>query len=201
MYAICGISTDISQQKQTEVELRESAERERAIRKVVEKIRKSLNLQEIFQDTTEQLRKTLKCDRLVLYCFHPDWSGEFVAESVVEGWESLLGNKMQTGWTDTCLQETRGGRCNQHEAFTVNDIQNANLSDCHREMYEQIQVRAFCITPIFQGDKLWGLLAAYQNELPREWKEGEVRLVTYSHTETSLQCGLLSDSRYPADIN
>ena len=25
--------------------------------------------------------------------------------------------------------------------------------------------------------------------------------VTYSHTETSLQCGLLSDSRYPVDIN
>ena len=186
VYAICGISTDISQQKQTEVELRESAERERAIRKVVEKIRKSLNLQEIFQDTTEQLRKTLKCDRLVLYCFHPDWSGEFVAESVVEGWEPLLGNKMQTGWTDTCLQETRGGRCNQHEAFTVNDIQNADLSDCHREMYEQIQVRAFCITPIFQGDKLWGLLAAYQNELPREWKEGEVRLLS----QAGIQLGI-----------
>lgn len=186
VYAICGISTDISQQKQTETELRESAERERAIRKVVEKIRKSLNLQEIFQDTTEQLRTTLKCDRLVLYRFNPDWSGEFVAESMVEGWTPLVGNKLQTGWTDTCLQETRGGRCNQHEAFTVNDIETAGLSDCHREMYEQIQVRAFCITPIFQGDRLWGLLAAYQNQLPREWKEGEIRLLS----QAGIQLGI-----------
>ncbi|RMF28305.1 MAG: response regulator, partial [Cyanobacteria bacterium J083] len=178
VYAICGISTDISEQKATEAELRESAERERTILKVVEKIRQSLDLKEIFQTTTQELQKTLKCDRVVLYRFNPDWSGEFVAESLTPGLSPLLNNQLPTGWIDTCLQETQGGRCRNHEAFIVNDLQRENLTQCHRNMYEQIGVRAFCITPIFQGEKLWGLLAAYQNTLPRQWKEGESRLLT-----------------------
>ena len=98
----------------------------------------------------------------------------------------MLGNQLKNGWTDTCLQETQGGRCNNHQAFTINDIDTANLSDCHREIYQQIQVKAFCITPIFQGDQLWGLLAAYQNQYPREWKEGEIGLLT----QTGIQLGI-----------
>jgi methyl-accepting chemotaxis protein PixJ len=31
----------------------------------------------------------LKADRVVLYRFNPDWSGEFVAESVAPGWLAL----------------------------------------------------------------------------------------------------------------
>ena len=35
VYALCGISTDISEQKRTEVELREGATRERTLLQVV----------------------------------------------------------------------------------------------------------------------------------------------------------------------
>ncbi len=186
VYALCSISTDIREQKETESELRESAERERTILSFVRKIRQSLDLNEIFQITTQQLRETLKCDRVVLYQFNSDWSGDFVAESTDSGIVPLLGNQLETAWTDTCLQETRGGRCNNQDAFTINDIETANLSDCHRAMYEKIQVRAFCITPIFQGSQLWGLLAAYQNDQPHFWKEGEIRL----STQTGIQLGI-----------
>ena len=187
VYAICSISTDISDQKQTEAELRESAERERAIRKVVEKIRKSLNLQEIFQDSTQQLRETIRCDRVAIYRFNPDWSGEFVAESVLEGWIPLLnGNQLQYSWKDTYLQENQGGRYNHGEVFSVDDINQAGLSDCHREMYEQVQAQAFCIAPVIQGEQLWGLLCAYQNDNPRQWKQGEIRLLA----QTGIQLGI-----------
>ncbi len=187
VYAVCGISTDISQQKQVEVELRASAARESTVLKIVQKIRQSLDLVEIFQTTTQELRETLKCDRVVTYRFNPDWSGEFIAESVAEGYPSLLGSNIQTGWTDTCLQETKGGRYSTTpSSFVVNDIEQAGLTRCHKEIYQKIQARAFCITPIFQGEKLWGLLAAYQNSHPRKWIDGETSLLT----QTGIQLGI-----------
>lgn len=186
VYAICGIATDISEQKLTEAELRESATRERTILEIVAKIRETFELTEIFQNTTQKLRETLKCDRLVLYRFNSDWSGEFVAESVSMGWTSLLGSELETGWTDTCLQKSQGESCYQYESFVVDNVGQAKLSDCHRAMYDQIQAKAFCITPIFQGNDLWGLLAAYHNQHPRPWKAGEIRLLT----QTAIQLGI-----------
>ena len=186
VYAVCGISTDISQQKHTEAELRESAVRERTILKIVSKIRQTFDLEEIFQTTTKELRATLKCDRLVLYRFNPDWSGKFVTESVGESWIRLITNELQIMWRDTCLQATKGGRYKEHKTFVVNDITKANFSDCHREIYEQIQAKAFCIAPVFQGDRLWGLLGAYQNQGPRHWKQGEISLLT----QTGIQLGI-----------
>ncbi len=186
VYAICSISTDISQQKQTEIELRASVARESTILKIVQKIRQSLDLVEIFQTTNQELRATLKCDRVVTYRFNPDWSGEFIAESVAEGYSPLLGSDIQTGWTDTCLQETKGGGWIAQSSFTIDDIEQANFTKCHREVYQKIQARAFCVTPVFQGEKLWGLLAAYQNHNPRKWTEGETRLLT----QTGIQLGI-----------
>ena len=186
VYALCGISTDISQQKETEVELRDSAARERTILNVVEKIRETLDLDEIFQVTTENIRKTLNCDRVGLYQFNPDWSGQFVAESMADGWSSLREIQLDNSWTDTCLREMEAGRYQTRETFAIENIEEAQFTSCHRELYEKLQVKAFCITPIFQNDRLWGLLAAYQNQVPRRWKEGEMRLLT----QTGIQLGI-----------
>ena len=186
VYAICGISTDISEQKRTETELRESAARERTILEIVETIRESLDITKIFQSSTNKLRTTLKCDRVVLYRFKPDWSGKFVAESVAPGWIKLLGSDIETGWNDTCLQKNKGGNYRQYDSFVIDDVERANLNDCHRAMYQKIQAKSLCITPVFQGNKLWGLLAAYQNQHPRHWKEGEIRLLT----QTGIQLGI-----------
>ena len=186
VYAVCGISTEIGQQKHTEAELRESAAREISILKIVSKIRQTFDLDEIFQTTTNELRSTLKCDRLVLYRFNSDWSGKFVTESVGKGWISLIKNELQIMWKDTYLQTTQGGRYKEHQTFVIDDVAKANFNDCHQELYEQIQAKAFCIAPVFQGDRLWGLLAAYQNQNPRHWKEGEISLLT----QTGIQLGI-----------
>ena len=187
VYAVCGISTDISDQKSTEAELRDSATRESTILEIVSKIRETLDLNEIFQNTTHKLREAIKCDRLVLYRFNPDWSGEFVAESVATGWKPLLGSDLETGWNDTCLQKTQGANCSRYDyTFVVDDVERATLNDCHKAMYAKIQARSLCILPVFQGQTLWGLLAAYQNRAPRVWKEGEIRLLT----QTGIQLGI-----------
>jgi methyl-accepting chemotaxis protein PixJ len=154
--------------------LTQIAEQEKTFTKIVNRIRQALELEEIFKVSTQDVRQFLKCDRVVIFRFNPDWSGLFVAESVGGNWVKLVGPDIKTVWEDTYLQETQGGRYVKGESFVVNDIYQVDHSPCHLEILEQFEARAYVIVPIFFGEKLWGLLAAYQNSGVRTWEESEV---------------------------
>jgi methyl-accepting chemotaxis protein PixJ len=168
------------------------AEREKTVAKIIENVRKSLDVKNIFRVSTQEVRQLLQADRVALYRFDADWGGEFVAESVATGWVPLVGPDIKTVWADTFLQDTQGGRYRNNETFRVEDIYKANdihtsgLSSCHIEILEQFQAKSYVIAPIFNGTRLWGLLAAYQNSNPREWDNGEVSLLT----QIGLQLGV-----------
>ncbi|BAU09841.1 methyl-accepting chemotaxis sensory transducer with phytochrome sensor [Leptolyngbya sp. NIES-3755] len=169
---------------QTE-QLAKSAARERNFIRVIDQVNKSVldkirqfdDIETIFGQTTQQIRQFLQADRIAIYRFNNDWGGEFVSESVAPGWSRLVGADVHTAWNDTHLQETQGGRYRNHESFVVNDIYKVGHLPCHVEMLEQFQVKAYMIVPIFSGQKLWGLMGAYQNSAPRHWEESEVNLL------------------------
>lgn len=150
---------------------------DKIIAKVANKIQQSLDTISLFETTTQEVRQQLKCDRVAVYRFNPDWSGQFVAESVGQGWVPLVGHGIQTVWADTHLQDTRGGRYRNYETFVVEDIYKVGHEPCHIDILEQFQVKAYTIAPIFQGEKLWGLLAAYQNLGTRHWQPEEVNFL------------------------
>ncbi|HEY9878753.1 MAG TPA: GAF domain-containing protein [Leptolyngbyaceae cyanobacterium] len=150
---------------------------ERVGQSLIDKIRLSKDVETIFDTTTQQLRQLLQVDRVAIYRFKPDWGGEFIAESVGAGWTRLVSLETKTAWDDTFLQETQGGRYRNHESFAVDDIYQADHAPCHIEILEQFEARAYLIVPVFAGETLWGLLAAYQNSGPHHWEEAEISLV------------------------
>ncbi|MGB3653106.1 MAG: PAS domain S-box protein, partial [Rivularia sp. (in: cyanobacteria)] len=191
--------TDITDIKEAQQALLESAERERAIATTLQRMRQTLDIKQIFTATTEELRSCLNCDRVVVYQFNSDWSGNFVAESVAEGWKAVISEgKCDTDLTkvvledgcitqnlnsdlnqmpDTYLQKTQGGSYSKGASFVcIPDIYQAGFSDCYVEYLEQFQAKAYITVPIFCGNKLWGLLASYQNGTPRQWKTGEISI-------------------------
>ncbi|HBB32178.1 MAG TPA: hypothetical protein DDZ80_17685 [Cyanobacteria bacterium UBA8803] len=198
---VIGTSTDISDLKRIEEALRESALREQAIATVLQRMRQTLDMNKIFSATTEELRHVLNCDRVAIYRFNPDWSGEFVSESVAKGWAPLIVeqkndphltedaledsncivktlNIENDSVHDTYLQDTRGGTYSQGVNYRVTqDIYAAGFSPCYINLLERLQVRAYIIVPIFCGSQLWGLLATYQNCSPRAWSESQISAV------------------------
>ncbi|MBW4671511.1 MAG: PAS domain S-box protein [Cyanomargarita calcarea GSE-NOS-MK-12-04C] len=196
-----GTITDITERKQSEDALLLSAERERAIAKIIQKMRQTLDLETIFTATTQELRQVINCDRVVVYRFQSDWSGEFVSESVGMEWVSLMEkhnndpdpienalkndrcavqklDSKDNQVLDTYLQQTQGGVYNRGASFLcVPDIYKAGFENCYVNLLEQFQAKAYITVPIFCGDKLWGLLASYQNTSPRQWKTGEINIV------------------------
>ncbi len=214
--------------EELEIRVNEATERERAISRVIQQMRQTLQIETIFSATTQELRQVLNCDRVVIYSFQPDWSGEFVSESVAPGWTSLM--QRQTNElalteetcdeascvvktlgsangpvrdTDTYLQETQGGVYRLGTSYVcVPDIYKAGFKSCYLERLEQIQTKAYIIVPIFCGKKLWGLLAAYQNSGPRQWEEAEIKMVVQIGTQLGVavqQAELLARTQQQAE--
>ncbi|MEH2141938.1 GAF domain-containing protein [Nostoc sp.] len=168
----------LTQTQQQALDLQQAAEQQRVLFEVVAKVRESLDLDAIFQTTTQEICKSLQADRVAVYRFQADWSGEYIAEFVSDAWVKLVNYDTNTVWQDSYLQETQGGRYRHNETFAVDDIYQAGHSECHVAALEQLQARAYAIAPIFIGQQLWGLLAAYQNSAPRHWEASEIKFIT-----------------------
>ena len=154
------------------------AAEERALGRVINQIRQTLDLSTIFKTTTEEVRYLLGCDRVLVYRFEPDWSGYFIYESVAQMWPPLITTKsFYTKWEDTYLQETQGGRYRYQESWAVDDVEKAGLTECHLAILCNFQVRACIVVPVFVGSQLWGLLGVYQNQAPRQWQKREIQLL------------------------
>ncbi|HEY9850069.1 MAG TPA: PAS domain S-box protein [Leptolyngbyaceae cyanobacterium] len=204
---VISIVRDITDRKQAESALRESAEREKAIGKVIQRMRQTLDFEAIFHATTEELRQVLNCDRVAVYRFNPDWSGEFVSESVAKDWVCLIEaqnndailkttslesekcpvknfNSTSDIVVDTYLKDTQGGAYSRGAShLAVEDIYLAGFETCYINLLEKFQARAYIIVPIFCGNQLWGLLASYQNSGPRQWKSVEINMTIQIGTQ------------------
>ena len=162
-------------------EKEKSAERQKIVTELFDKIRLSLDIETIFATATQEVRKLLQAERVAIYQLFPDWSGEFVAESFAEGWTPLVGVKPIIN--DTFLAENKGGRYANNETWAIDDIYKAGYNECYIQLLEQFGAKAYVIAPILQGEKLWGLLATYQNSAPRYWQRDEVELLAQIGTQ------------------
>ncbi|MDJ0677088.1 MAG: GAF domain-containing protein [Calothrix sp. MO_167.B42] len=163
------------------IQLINAARREEIVNRIVNKIRAPLDIDTVFQIATQEIREIIKADRVAIFRFHEDWSGNFIAESYGEDCTPLVG--VQPVVNDTYIQKHQGGRYADNQTFTVNNIYEAGLQDCHIALVEQFGAKAFATAPIMQGDKLWGIIAAYQNSTPRIWQENEVQIIAQIGTQ------------------
>ena len=166
--------------------------------RIIGKIRLSLDFSEICQTAVDEARILLEADRVAIYRFNPDWSGDFLHESAGSEWVSLVDAQQKdplirknvsdcsvkllntTQASDSHLQQTKGGIFATGELFRIcPDIYTAGFTDCYIQVLEGYQARSYAIIAIYVERSLWGLLAAYQNSGPRTWHEDEVEILTH----------------------
>ncbi|MDJ0679027.1 MAG: GAF domain-containing protein [Xenococcaceae cyanobacterium MO_167.B52] len=197
--------TNINSIKEIESQVKEQekiAQQERTVAKLVQKVQQSEDLRDIFRTATNEVRQLLECDRVVVYQFKEDWSGEVLAESMSSGWVSVMqlqetddelySTEMNASSSctlkylqsssaldnDTYFKFNQGGDYTRGKKFqVVNDIYSAGFSACYLQSLEKYQAKAYMIVPIFQENKLWGLFAVYQNSGIREWYSDELNLL------------------------
>jgi diguanylate cyclase (GGDEF)-like protein/PAS domain S-box-containing protein len=181
-YAVVATFTDITARKQAQLALQQQMERERMVTAIAQRLRQSLDLDQILNTTVADVRQFLQTDRVIIYRFYPDWSGIVISESVAEGWQTLLNREIK----DEYIVQTQGQICLPSKLKPTSDIYTAGFADCHIQLLEQLQVRAKLVVPILQGDKLWGLLVAHHCNAPREWQAWETELLQQLATQLEI---------------
>ncbi|MEC4894990.1 MAG: ATP-binding protein [Oscillatoria sp. PMC 1051.18] len=173
-----GVVTDISDRFSAAEVLRETAQWQKTLFRVIQRMRQTLDIETIFGATTEELRQVLNCDRVLIYRFQPEGIEEIVSESVAPGWIPMLETNSNDSPTDrdTYLQNTSIGVDSLGASYLcVEDIYQAGFDRSYLEYLERLQAQAYIIVPIFCGYKLWGLLAIYQNSGSRHWTKAETK--------------------------
>jgi diguanylate cyclase (GGDEF)-like protein len=158
--------------KQVRQFVQNQSESEKIVAAVTQRIRQSLHLEEILQTTADEVRQLFEVDRVLIYQFKPDWSGFVAVESVAEGCLSILGFHV----LDTCFQANQGTYYQQGHTKATEDIENAELTSCHLDLLQSLQIRANLVVPILQKERLWGLLIAHQCRNTRQWQQSEINL-------------------------
>lgn len=163
-------------------------EQQKALMRVVTRLREPSDLDTIFHATAVEVRQLLAADRVGMFRFYPDsgWNdGEFVSEDVDPAFASAMVQKVH----DHCFGDQFAVHYQQGRVQAVADIYAAGLSQCHIDVLSRFQVRANLIVPLLQGQKLWGLLCIHQCAAPRQWQSIEIEFVTHiaNHLGVALQ--------------
>jgi diguanylate cyclase (GGDEF)-like protein len=167
------LSQQVAKYKQIEAALRQQSKSEELVFKFSQKLCSDLKIEEFISTLVKELRQFILSDRVLLYRFHPDWSGSVAFESVAAGWKPLLGMAID----DCCFKENYVQYYIDGRVRVIEDIYTAVLTSCHIDLLAQLQVRANLVVPVVQGQKLWGLLIAQQCHAPRHWQQMEINLL------------------------
>ncbi|MBC7970276.1 MAG: GAF domain-containing protein [Verrucomicrobia bacterium] len=146
------------------------AQQSELLSKVVVKIRQTLNFDDITQTGVDEIREFLGADRVLIYRFNEGYkSGIISAESVGSRWIRALGQTIYDPLVEGAIDRYKSGR-----VWHTNDISQSDLSHCHCEILERLQVKANVVAPIKVNGELMGLVCAHQCSGPRNWQPSDI---------------------------
>ena len=186
------------------------------LHRMVDRIRQSLELSVILSGATAEVRSFLGTDRVKIYQFAEDSSGEVVAESICkQNLPSLLGQHFPA---EDIPNEVRQLYLQERQRSIVDvargqigissPIPNSEhqyvkfrpVDPCHAEYLTAMGVQSSLVVPIVDRDRLWGLLVSHHS-LPHIVTERELEIVQLVADQTSIaiaQATLLESTRAQA---
>ncbi len=147
--------------------------REQGLQKLLDRLVKRIQRDELVRQTTNQLRESLQVDRVVLYYFYGQWQGQVTFESLSSQEFSILGS---TG-PDDCFNDEYAALYLAGRVKAIADIELEPIQPCHRDFLRTIQVRANLVVPILIPRGLWGLLVAHHCQAPHNWSPLDMEMM------------------------
>ncbi|RUR84194.1 hypothetical protein PCC6912_17880 [Chlorogloeopsis fritschii PCC 6912] len=165
---------DLTERKKAEEAVRLQAKREQLLRGITQRIRQSLDLEQILATTVNEVLQTLQSDRALIFRLHGNGTGQVIQEAVRPEYpvtEQML-------FPDECFpQECYEYYC-QGQPRIVSDVFAEDFSSCLVEFMQKIGVKSKIVAPIVQttensSTKVWGLLIVHACSQHRQWQQSE----------------------------
>jgi len=195
------------------------SEQEDLLNRITNRIRQSLKLEEILTATVQEIRLFLNIDRVKIYQFSADGSGEVIAEAVVrDRLPSLLGLHFPAEdipaharelfvkarprvIVDVASQlktlDPLDNLQGPSETTLTRDIRYSPVDPCHAQYLSAMGVCSSLVIPLLHQNQLWGLLAAHHSE-SRRFSERELKIMQILVDQVSIaiaQANLLSQAQ------
>jgi PAS domain S-box-containing protein len=178
---IC-VCRDITERKQAEIDRQQQVERERLVGAISLSVHQSLELKKILNTTVTEVRQFLQTDRVLIYRFNPDWSGQVVVESVGADWTAVLDSTIH----DPCFGKNYAQLYQQGRVRAIANIYTAGLTPCYVDLLAPLQVTAILTVPILVGERLWGLLIIHHCRGMRQWQSYDIELMQQLATQVAI---------------
>ncbi|MEA5553239.1 GAF domain-containing protein [Anabaena cylindrica UHCC 0172] len=194
---------------------------ETLLRWITNRIRQSLELKDIITATTAEVQSLLGTDRVMIYKFHADGSGQVIAESIYENRiPSLLGLNfpaddippharemfMKSRVRSVVNVDSRQiGQSPQRDMETgeiiSEEILYRSVDPCHVEYLTAMGVKSSVVAPIIHEDQLWGLLVSHHSEARdvAEYELEAMQMVVEQLSVAIAQSNLLNQARTKAE--
>lgn len=170
------------QNRHTALELEQRNEQERLIWTIAQRIRQSLNLNDILRTAVWEMRQLLQSDRVLIYRLQDNRMGQVIMESAAAGVASILGQSYPAATlSDEDFQAYSQGRIR-----TINHIESEVTFLPLTEHLQSLGVRSKIVVPILQDDGLWGLLIAHYSQAPHIWQAWEMNLLQQLSTHLAI---------------
>lgn len=175
------LAAAIAERHQVESLLRRRIEQDQFLAESTLRIRRSLDVKEVLDTTVAEVRSFLNADRVYISIFDDQGFTETVAESVVPGWNSMLGTRSPRPILEDTLEVFGSARIRVNR-----DSQQSNPNEFLKLYYQMYQIKASIGIMIFQDGRLFGFLHVNQCEAPRDWQPFEVELLDRLATQVEL---------------
>lgn len=170
---------------------------EELLHRMTDRIRQSIELPEILDTTVDEMRRFLKTDRVKVYRFHEDHSGEVVAEAIHnQRLPSLLGQRFpakdipaearelflsvrQRTIVNVARQKIGSSPLllpDQTPETSTPNICFRTVDPCHVEYLTAMGVQSSLVVPLLHRHRLWGLLVSHHS-VPRRINPKELEIV------------------------
>lgn len=184
-----AIRFNITKIKQAQEALEKQFEQALLLKQITQKIRQSLNSQEIFQTTAEQLGIALEVNRCLIHSYvdnidqkeelnHRIIAAEMpvVAEYLEPGYESMMGLEMSlvgNSYTEEMLAKDEVIKIDNVAANTL--LESTNLDNISE--IKAIELKSILVIRTSYQDKPNGAIALHHCDSIRSWKEDEIELI------------------------
>jgi methyl-accepting chemotaxis protein PixJ len=143
----------------------------------------SNDLPALFQQVVDECRSIIGADRVVVYRFLPDWSGDIAAESVKADLPSALDQDLN----DPCIPAETRAKYISEGSFLETNVEKADLHPEHLALLQTLNVKSILSVPFQSQGNLSGLVIAHHCDRIHQWQDREVAFMK----QLGLQLGLV----------
>ncbi|MEO1340679.1 MAG: PAS domain S-box protein, partial [Cyanobacteria bacterium J06635_13] len=170
---IIATGIDVTEQRRVWNKLEFQYRQTKLLTEITDKIRMSIELEEILQTTVTEVQQILACDRVLIVEIQSNNTALPISEAILADLPPMLGYEL----ADPLLIGAYLARYHQGGVLALNDLATAAIDSDIKQLLNQFQIQAKLVVPILNQHELKGLLIAHQCYSPRQWQEPEIQLL------------------------